>query len=214
MIEPIYIINSHIDYSGPLSVLLDSMRSIPNSRKLIYVAGCTEARLFEHEGVLFHYVTHNSFDYTGLIELVDRPALLGGWRTHFFCLQDTMELGSNADALIGETDESKWTTAVFGGQCNLVLYSAGYLMRQKPFIDSMRNCSKKQSVEFEGELWRRCPEPYRAVYPHSHIEVKTNVQSPYGQSSATRIQEYYRRVDIVKWKANWGQNMEAMVMKP
>jgi hypothetical protein len=36
--------------------------------------------------------THNSFDFTGLIEIVSNPKLIEDW-THVLTVHDTMELG-------------------------------------------------------------------------------------------------------------------------
>lgn len=151
------------------------------------------------------YVTHNSFEYTPLIELVDQiPAL----PDHLLCLQDTMEVGPNTIERAKQVNPDVWATAAFGGQCNLVTYRYDYLLARHGDIKAMQNITKHQSVEYEGLLWRAaekrdhyenalCVEDWHNYYPYS--------------TGTPRMKEYYTALDVIKWKANHARSMGRFV---
>lgn len=193
-----YLINSAVEYTAPLEMLFDSLA--PQTNTIYIVAG--GAKEYTHStfaGVPYITVTHRSYDYTGLIELLDKDIP----ETHVFCLQDTMIAGPQFTRLVETADTDMDAVAVFGGQCNLVLYSVEYLRRQRAFTEKMRNCSKKMSIDYEGHLWKIAPR--KGHYPGT-CECDFSIHYPYGPTP--RIKEYYGGVDIIKYKANYGQTNE------
>lgn len=210
-----YIINTHNGYSEPLKRLIASMSYIPSDRIIIvsadnpttFVVNAWYGGVERHEPIMALHVDHNSFDYTGAIAMQDF-----GLETadHVFFLQDTMEFGMNTDYLIKKADPSVEATAVFGGQCNLVLYRADYLMSHTmwQFIQNQRNISKLSSIQYEGWLFHLSEN--KGSYPGTiHMQ---GIEYPY--SNVPRMKEYYDGVDLVKYKANWGQNMHDLVVRP
>lgn len=189
-----YLISSNIAYREPLNQLLHSM----DYAAFIVIGGCKDTGSV----VNYRMVSHNSFDYTALIEFIDfekQPS-------HVFLLHDTMEFTPETDALVRSADpEMDATAAVDGGQCNLCLFRTDYLMTKREQILKMRNCTKLEAVQFEGVLWKDAPK--RAVYPNATVDVLC--ESPvYG--GAVRRTERYNAVRILKHKASWGQQMETI----
>lgn len=217
-----YLINTHAGYLRPLNHLLHTFPlHLQHHGHVLVVSGGNPLagipRLQKYRGCHLLEVEHDSWDYTGLIELVLAPDSIPFFRdhTHFFCLQDTMEFGEAAHEKISAADPAKWATAAFGGQCNLVLYEKGYLLAMRNFILARRNNTKLQSIEQEGALWKLLTQNlsrrHEATFPPGTHEV-VGKGTPYG--GAERIKEYYLGVDIGKWKANYGQNMNSLIVKP
>lgn len=217
-----YLINTHAGYLKPLIRLLETMDGRVDLADIWIVSGGNRIagipQLGKFRGAHLIEVEHDSWDYTGLIELVMMPP--GGYPyfsnyTHVFCLQDTMECGARTHELVSAADPEKWATAAFGGQCNLVLYQKEYLLTMREFILQRRNSSKLDSINHEGALWKMLTQNlsrrHEATFaPGTHEVVGSEM--PY--SDVVRIKEYYAGVDIVKWKANYGQNMHALVTRP
>lgn len=203
-----YIINTHSRYILPLERLLDSMSYIPRDRIIVVIAESKvrdEVLVFDN-GMRVVHVHHNSFDYTGAISLFQRSLKTA---PYIFFLQDTMEFGMNTDYFIRSASTDVPCVAAFGGQCNLVLYKRDYLEYHKDWILQRENLSKLDSIQHEGKLWRMSSE--LASFPNNTMEVQ-GTGNPYG--GADRIKEYYHAIDLIKWKANYGQNMNNMILHP
>lgn len=207
MIErPLFLINSHVGYDVALQQLLDSISNIPPQDIMIVIGGDTReyVLLLPDDKRVFH-VTHDSFDYTGLIKLLNTSII--NQYTHVFCLQDTMLCGENTYNLICSASSNSLAIAAFGGQCNLVLYRTDYLKSQRDFILSCRNCTKLESIHYEGALWKMTSD--KISFPNSTISEDRQLYYPYNETP--RIKEYYHAVDITKYKANYGQNMNNLI---
>lgn len=201
-----YLISTHRDYDAPLQRLLCSMKDRSFSELGVVVGGYeVPDRWFG----FVHQVDHNSYDYTALIDYVEHPESYPAW-SHVFLLHDTMELGPNADQLIRQADPTLDATAVWGGECNLALYRADYLHSRRDELLSLKDCSKLRAVEVEGFLWRTLGDDRRATYPGERQQ--SEVESPYGGAQRQRI--YFAGVDMVKYKANWGQTWPPNVVTP
>ena len=203
-----YIINTHGKYSVPLQRLLDSMSYIPKHRIIVVIAESTvrDEILILPNGMRLVHVAHNSFDYTGALSLFQYNLLT---YPYIFFLQDTMEFGMNTDYFIRKIPIDADAIAAFGGQCNLVLYKRSYLEVQKDFILARENLTKLESIHYEGALWKNAP--HHTSYHNSTMEIQGS-GNPYG--GAERIKEYYHAIDLIKWKANYGQNMHNMILHP
>ena len=210
MIEHLtYLISSCKGYEAPLTRLLLSMRAAGiDMRSILVVAGGhpVEGRSFWH-AIPIVEVTYTAYDYTALIEYVEKHWEL---TDHLFLLHDTMEIGAETDRLIREADPEKDATAVWGGECNLALYRADYLRSCRAQMRGLKNCSKLYAVEMEGFLWRQLPEERRGTYPGG-IAIGDD-QPTYAGAARQRV--HYAGVDIVKWKANYGQAWPPAVVTP
>jgi hypothetical protein len=203
-----YIINTHGKYSIPLERLLDSMSYVPKHRIVVVVAESKvrDEILVLPNGIRMVHVPHNSFDYTGAISLFERPVET---EPYVFFLQDTMEFGMNTDYFVRKIPIEADAIAAFGGQCNLALYKRSYLESKKDFILARKDMTKLESIMYEGTLWKIAD--HKVSYHNSTMEVQGS-GNPYG--GAERIKEYYAAIDLIKWKANYGQNMNNLILHP
>lgn len=191
-----YLISSNASYAEPLKRLRRSMSL--DYEAFIVVGGCKNVGWVGD----YRMVSHDSFDYTALIDFVDSD--FDFKPSHVFLLHDTMEFTPETDALIRQADpDMDATAAVDGGQCNLCLFRTDYLMTKREQILKMRNCTKLEAVQFEGVLWKDAPK--RAVYPNATVDV-LGEEKVYG--GLPRRIEFYRSVGIRKFKASYGQDME------
>lgn len=206
-----YIISSHKAYEIPLNKLVDSM----------FVSGVTPGNIFvavggytEYKEVIegnWYNVDHNSFDFTGLIEFLQQDA----WTPEYvMTLQDTMEFTEQTHALVMDgVDVTKEAIAVFGGQCNLVLYSSDYLYTVRDFIFAHKDMSKLESIRQEGILWKMLPDNRRGHYNNGTMDVIATEAYPY-DTNIPRIVERYNAIQLLKYKANYGQNMNNLITEP
>jgi hypothetical protein len=210
MIERIgYLISSHTAYQAPLQRLLMAMPSTIATRDIVAVVGGCAERARRQIIVRQIEVEHTSYDYTALIDLVEHPESYPAW-SHIFLLHDTMELGPRADQLIRAADPEKDATAAWGGECNLALYRADYLHRRRDELRSLKDCTKFRAVQVEGFLWRTLSDERRGIYA-GDITIG-EPEKVYGGTARQRV--YYAGVDVVKWKANWGQTWPPNVVTP
>lgn len=211
MIERLgYLISSCAGYETPLQHLLTRLPDSTASRDVRVVAGGYRERSAGHMILAEHiYVPHRSFDYTALIDFVEYAPDYPFW-THVFLLHDTMELGPDSDRLIRQANPAQKATAVWGGECNLALYRVDYLLSRRDELLALKNCTKLRAVEREGFLWRTLPEAERGSYPGALAMEEPG--TPYG--GALRQCVRYEGVDLIKWKANWGQMWPPSVVTP
>jgi len=202
------LVASHQNYTIPLERCIKSLAAFGD--RVIVIGGYSEQRVTIAHGSVCIEAAHNSFDYTGLIEVVNHPALIAGW-THVLCLQDTMEASPLTLDLAMSANRDAACVAACGGQCNLVLYRVDHLMERQVFIREQSNLSKLSSIHHEGSLWKTCDESRRDVFCGSGC-LQIGHGTPY--SDVPRIKEYYPALGIVKWKANWGHNMHALIEAP
>lgn len=199
-----YLISSNASYAEPLQRLLKSMEGIETGCKFVVVGGYNPG-VFVLNRTVGVTVNHNSFDYTAIVEWVERVVEdKHSYPSHIFLLHDTMEFTPETDSLVRSADpEMDATAAVDGGQCNLCLFRTDYLLTKREQILKMRNCTKLEAVQFEGVLWKDAPR--RAVYPNATVDV-LGEEKVYG--GLPRRIEFYRSVGIRKFKASCGQDME------
>lgn len=189
-----YLVSSHVSYAAPRAHLLRTLGGL-SYRVVIGEGG---PRAVTAEGVA---VPYRAFDYTALIDYAEHPEDYPDW-THVFLLHDTCEAGPDMDRLVHTADPQARATAVWGGQCNLALYRADELRARAADLAALKGCTKTQSVAREGFLWRTLPPAERGHYAGGCVE---GLPVPvYG--GALRMPEHYTGVDLIKYKANWGQN--------
>lgn len=215
MIERLgYLISSHAAYQAPLQRLLASMeRGGVDRDDVVVVSGGHPLGVttITFGGVVCHEESHNSYDYTALINFVTDYGIWynPAW-SHVFLLHDTMELGQDSDRLIRQADPALDAVAVWGGECNLCLYRVDYLLSRRDDILALKDCTKLEAVQAEGFLWRSLPDARRGAYP-GDIQIHGAGQIFGG---ANRQPITYTGVGITKYKANWGQSWPPNVVTP
>lgn len=176
-------------------------------------------------GATAHHVAFNSIDFTGLVALCDRPALLGRHR-HWMYLHGTAEVDRNFTALLGElrarcergrAPRTQRLCPRYG--MNMGVYASADLWPPGGApagcrrVLPLRNMSKAAAVRLEDAVFNSIaasprdarPLAYAAPtargYPHGiYCGEARGVSRPYG--GAYRAAVYYPPTGLLKWKAN------------
>lgn len=153
-------------------------------------------------------VTHNSWEYTGLIEVAKKDLQGEAW----FLLHDTCEAGSQFDSRVRDGyDPSVDMTVVRGGQCNISLYKHDLLMKYRDNLLRMQGLTKDAAVRHEGYFFRSNACTWKP-YPGDELEI-LGEKDVYGNGVPRQI-NYLHAVDLYKYKANWGQSNGEWIINP
>lgn len=201
-----YVVSSHVDYEyATLPVILPSLSSIEPSDILVVVGGATQAREEVRCGILFLYVEHNSFEWTGIIEIVERNLEANWW----FWLHDTCECGPEFRQLAeGNFDPAADITAVHmdpeGPACSFGMYSYRLLMHHKDYLVGLKGLSEERVI-YEGGSLYRSDYGTKAIYPDA-TRYSLGQLDVYN-SGVTRRMEHYSAVDLYKYKVSEGEGL-------
>jgi hypothetical protein len=204
-------INSHIDfYKKTVHIALKyyAKAGIENDLIYVFIGGCTEELYENINGVHYYFVTHNSIDFTAMIEIVEKEIESEYW----FLIHDTAIVGGRFKELLYNFPSGAEKVALLPiPAMNIGLYSYKYLLSVKDIILIAKNTDysneaiqkfKKFGVDHEDYiLFETPPEP--ATYGPKDWHV-TSYENWYGGDSVRRI-EYYPNLDIYKSKSNWSR---------
>ncbi|MHA2065929.1 MAG: hypothetical protein ACXABY_16280 [Candidatus Thorarchaeota archaeon] len=129
-----FVVNSHVDYYvDTLPLLLGSMlEQIPAKDIVVVLAGGDEEDISMIEGVEFNLVTHNSWDFTSHVHLVENLDRYKDTCDYWFYLHDTCQCLKYFSELVYDFQEGAPTYAIWDKSThNLGLYSTQHLVREK-----------------------------------------------------------------------------------
>ena len=110
---------------------------------LVVVGGSTKEASEERLGVPHVYVTHNSYDHTGLIHLVESGLDYPWW----WVMHDTTEVGPEFYQKILSFGPARPHIAVGAeGWLNMGLFSIAFIREASHYILSLKNCSKLRAI--------------------------------------------------------------------
>jgi len=200
MIKPIrikYLVSSHVDYyKKTLPIILPSLVGQVGAKNVSVTigGGGDENGLFM--GVDTHWVTHNSFEYSSLINFVELNTCKCGYE-FVFLLHDTMICGDSFSELSSKLDVfGDVTMAHEKAWCNLGAFKVSFLASIKDSLMAMKNMSKKRAIELEGKFFGKY-----ATYANPSADLlKDFCKSPYG--GADRCVCKFNSVDVIKYGSN------------
>lgn len=205
-----YVISSHIKYVGVTvprtlrSLTVDS--GIGSDRILVVCGGARTATCMMVDGVEHRFVTHNSYDHTGLIEVVEK----GERSPYWFALHDTCETGPEFRACSQDIDPSlEYTSAVREGWFNMGAFSWSFLQREADYVVSLRNCSKVQAILTERNYMRLARSGW---YGSGEIRY-LGFENVYG-NGVQRSRLYIPGLDMFKYQANWQGHTASPINAP
>ena len=201
------VISSHIkSYTKSAPKLIDSLvRNNLDTRKILLVVGGNQER---YESTFLDcqtiFVNHNSFDHTGLIEILEGDHASDYW----FSSHDTCIAGPKfVDFLMNYNPRKDYVSMTDMGWLNMGLFKNSYLERNKDYIYSLKNCSKIRAILSE-RVFTRLEDYDFFIKDHDCIRSLEN-ENIYNDDKKRNVL-YFKGLDFYKY-----QSYEALnIMKP
>jgi len=139
-----------LDVSGARIVRRMVKRGLEPSDIVLVVNGAEKDGLeTRDDGVCVSMVTHASWEFAGLIDVVESGHDADLW----FLLHDTCDIGPDFTRLLGSLDYGLNFDVVFvdgAGAFNVGLYRAAFLKAQQPYLASLKNLSMRKRENVTG----------------------------------------------------------------
>jgi len=166
-----FAISSHVStQKKTLPVLLKSMveANIDKENILVVVGGAEEQHIERKNGILYSYVTHNSFDHNSIIDVVEKD-WGGEW---WFFLHDTTKAGLKfKEKLLKIGPKANHVAALKDGWLNMGLFSQDALRSMKNYILQLKNCNKMQAILSE--------KLYTRMSDYTYYDIVEQINFPY-----------------------------------
>lgn len=186
---------------------------------------------YKHKHVAYLTCNHNSIDFTALIALCDlarasktsKPPLSDDSDVYFY-MHDTCEVGWHflknlGSALCNQMPPHRNTlrlTSQLGYSMNIGFYRIGWLVQNKDFLESRRNTDVSREMEFKSKDWKEDElfrmDPTAGVIDNHRECQYIGPMDWYGTGVMRRV-EYYSNLDLLKFKANWGQGGDSWTLR-
>jgi hypothetical protein len=176
-----------------------------NSEQILLVVGGYDRReQFEYLNCKATKVNHNSYDHTGLIEVIEGEEQSKYW----FSTHDTCIAGPNfLSSLLKHKINKDFVAMTEMGWLIMGIFSQKFLNVNKPFILSLKNCSKIRAILSERTFTRLGD--YQFLTPNSKVHRSIENQNIYEDNKKRNVL-YFEELDFYKY-----QSYEAVsIMKP
>jgi hypothetical protein len=170
-------------------------------------------------GITYHNLDHNSFEYSALIEICEKEIVSEYW----FLIHDTCKVGKKFKELLYNIPEEKPVKMALkiNPSMSMGLYSYNYLLENKNKLFHIKNSDYSKESMSKWKIWGVPNEDYimwkTEPKPKLYNENEKNWSvvdnyNWYGTDTIRRT-EYYPSLDLYKNKSNWGQTGYNMVLK-
>lgn len=180
---------------------------------LIVNGGWEAEATSSYKGIEMLLVKQNSFEYTPLIEIVERQL----WTDYWFLLHDTCIVGERFNSLVRELPVEMPEKVAMKGtpSMSIGLYQTAYLMQHKDRLLAIKNFDlsreglqqwKQWGVPNEDYmLWKLNDVPTHIYHPELHGPDEWNYQghADFYDTGHPRRVEYFPQLDLYKAKSNW-----------
>lgn len=122
----------------------------------VFVGGCDEERAVLRDECVMNFVSHNSFDHTAHIGILERDLLDRDW----FIMHDTCEIQSGFVQKMRRFPAVDYRSITDEGWLNMGYFSAGFLERHRDYIFNLKNASKLQAIFSEKMYNSLCRNPF------------------------------------------------------
>ncbi len=192
-----FAINSHI--SQDVKVLDNLIYSLINLNKinpsniLVIVGGCEESKRETKNGVIYQFVTHNSYDHTAIITIVEE----GYESDYWMCLHDTCEAGKNFYNNLLKHPKSDFSAILEEGWLNMGLFAKNFIEKNKNYILRLKNCNKMQAILSE-QMYSRMGDPsFINSRARTQLKGKTDIYN----DGVERLIIYFADLDLYKYQS-------------
>lgn len=190
-------VSSHRDYA-PVTLprlipqLLDS--GIKKSDIFVTIAECSQNQTKKFNDIELREVTHNSFEFTSMIEFMRRPQVT----SHMFLMHDTCDVGVGFKNLINVGSDFEHVSVDPEGFTSMGLYATSFLKEMTAFLYGLENLSKIRAMLVEKMLKRMSiSSTYNVALPDR--QPATDI---YGDG-ILRVSQYYPQCDLTKHIGNY-----------
>jgi len=207
-----------------LPIILESLKlsGIENNLIHVFISGYDKRETIENEGITYHYLKQNSYEYSPLIDIVENELISDYW----FLIHDTCKTGPNFKELLYSSIRYDYppekVALTLKPSMSMGLYKYSYLLTVKDKLLSIKNEDYSERVLQEWKtwgvpnedfiLWMTHPIPYLPKIEHNMVFVC--YENWYNTGNIRRT-EYFPGFDIYKNKSNWGQTLPgSMVIHP
>ncbi len=206
-------------YDKTLPIIIPSLIDAGIERQDIHIfnAGYSECMTKICDSITHHYLNYNSYEYSSLIEIVDKEIESKYW----FLIHDTCKVGSNFKKLLYNIPEGNPAKIALKSKpaMSIGLYRYDYLLQIKQKILSIKNNDYSHKTMMEWKRWgvpnedfiMWMTEPQPLIYNNNDTWKIIDNENWYGTGTIRRT-EYYPSLDIYKNKSNWGQTGFNMVV--
>jgi hypothetical protein len=206
-------------YEKTLPIIIPSLLEcgIDNSDINVFNAGFDYEKSENVGGINYFYLNHNSYEYSPLIEIVEKELESEYW----FLIHDTCKVGKNFKSLLYNIPENKPEKLALKSRpaMSMGCYKYDYLLSQKDKIMSIKNTNYSNESLMKWKRWGVPNEDYILwmTYPPPLIYNNLDKWSIFAyenwyDSKTIRRTEYYPSLDLYKNKSNWGQTGHNMVI--
>ncbi len=204
--RPKIVVASHVN-SEPIAVpkLVKSLieSGVPSEDILVVVGGCGKEGETQRYGVRLVFVTHNSYDHTGLIYLLESNEAYPWW----WSMHDTTEAGKDFYRKICAVGGTYEHIAVGEeGWLNMGLFSMDFLQRVKAYVLALKNCSKLAAILSERVYPRLTQSSSYA--PRGHFTFLDH-KDVYGDGAIRRV-IYYQAIDLYKYQSFYLEKQQTL----
>ena len=176
----------------------------------IFNAGFDEYKYEFKNDIHYHFLDHNSYEYSPLIEIVDKQLESEYW----FLVHDTCKFGPNFKQLLYNIPEGAIKLSLNNKPAmTMGTYKYDYLLSVKDKIMSIRNTDYSEQSMNHWKIWgvpnedyiMWMTEPMPMIYNNDARWVVADNDNWFGTNTQRRT-EYYFSLDLYKNKSNWGQS--------
>ena len=199
-------------YESTLPIIIPSLinRGINPNDIHIFNAGFDEYKYEFKNGIHYHFLNHNSYEYSPLIEIVDKQLESEYW----FLVHYTCKFGPNFKQLLYNIPEGAIKLSLNNKPAmTMGTYKYDYLLSVKDKIMSIRNTDYSEESMNRWKIWgvpnedyiMWMTEPKPLIYNDDARWIVADNDNWFGTNTQRRT-EYYFSLDLYKNKSNWGQS--------
>jgi hypothetical protein len=206
-------------FEKSLPIIIPSILDVGINNEDIHIfnAGFNNYSNEIRDGITYHYLNHNSYEYSPLIEIVEKEIQSEYW----FLIHDTCKVGPKFKELLYKIPQNKPLKMALRSKpsMSIGLYNYQYLLSIKENIIKIKNTDYSKESMMRWKLWGVpnedyilwMTEPYPLIYNNINEMSIIDYKNWYGSDTIRRT-EYYPSLDIYKNKSNWGQTGNNMII--
>ena len=206
-------------FDKTLPIIIPSLLNVGIDKGDIHIfnAGYDEYKMEVVDGITYHYLNHNSYEYSGLIEISEREIESEYW----FLIHDTCKVGPDFKGLLYNIPSDKPVKLALKGKpaMSMGLYRYDYLLSVKEKLVSIKNTNYSQDSMMNWKRWGVpnedyilwMTEPTPLIYNDNDSWTIVDYNNWYNTGTSRRT-EYYPSLDLYKNKSNWGQTGHNLII--